>query len=122
MRRRIFLNLPTTFPMKVRSASLILVVTLEVSGCAMSSGVLKMGPDTYSVNAMAAPARGGVTGAKTIVYREANAECAKQGREILVVNESTGVTFPANGRVDLTFRCLAHGDPALATAIKGQDQ
>jgi hypothetical protein len=108
--------------MRIQRNTAISLVALAISGCAMSSGVLKMGPDTYSVNAMAAPARGGITGAKSIVYREANAECAKQGRDILVVSESTGVTFPANGRVDLTFRCLAHGDPALATAIKGQDQ
>ena len=34
--------------------------------CAQSSGVLKLGPDTYSVSVHAAPARGGEVGARKL--------------------------------------------------------
>jgi hypothetical protein len=85
-----------------------------MTGCATSSGVLKMGPDTYSVSVSAAPARGGITGAKRMAYAEATQECEKQGKELLAVSEESGHDFPAAGRVDLTFRCLDKNDPALS--------
>jgi hypothetical protein len=43
---------------------LVLVLFLVMlCGCAQSSGVLKLGPDTYTVQVHAAPARGGESGA-----------------------------------------------------------
>lgn len=45
---------------------LIIAVPLALVGCAQSSGVLKMGPDTYSISVHAAPARGGETGARAL--------------------------------------------------------
>ena len=48
------------------SASILLMA------CAQSSGVLKMGPDTYSVSASADPARGGYSEARKLALTEAN--------------------------------------------------
>ena len=89
------------------------IVLLLVS-CAQSSGVLKMGPDTYTVSMHAAPARGGQSGAKKLAFKEANNHCANLGKEILVTNESTyPSTHFAGGTCDLTFQCLDENDPSL---------
>jgi hypothetical protein len=98
------------------------VLTL-LSGCAASSGVVKMGPDTYSVNVAASPARGGVAGAKRMAYEEASQECARAGKEILVVTErSARTTYAGAGSIDLTFRCLSKGDPELANRPEYRDR
>lgn len=85
-----------------------------LAGCVQSSGVLKMGPDTYSVSVHAAPARGGIPGAQRLAMNEANQACMSQGREILVQNISSGPSrhYPG-GTVDVTFQCLARNDPSL---------
>lgn len=94
-------------------ASFFVVVAL--SGCASSSGALKMGPDTYSITATAAPARGGIAAAKRTAYEEASQECFKTGKEMLVINERSAQTSNAGGgSIDITFRCLPKGDPELA--------
>lgn len=107
--------------MKKQIAALLLCAL--VSGCATSSGVVKMGLDTYSINVVAAPARGGVAGAKRIAYEEANESCAKTGKELLVVNERLARTSDAGGgTIDLTFRCLNKGDPELAKRPEIRDR
>ena len=55
-------------------------------GCAMNYGVMKVGPDTYQVSAVAAPARGGIIGAHE------------------KTNDST-VHEPASDRAVVTFTC-----------------
>ena len=65
------------------------IVCMLFSDCAQSSGVLKMGPDTYAVSAAAAPARGGSSEARNIALTEANEHCARMGKEILI-----GAYFP----------------------------
>lgn len=85
-----------------------------LTGCAQSSGVLKMGPDTYSVSVHAAPARGGESGARQLALSDANQYCAKDGKEILVTNISSGASSHLpGGTVDITFQCLAKGDRDL---------
>jgi hypothetical protein len=84
-----------------------IAVLLLTVGCA-SSGVLKAGPDTYTVNVLANIYPGGVAAAKRAAYEEGNQQCAKTGTEFLVVNEQ--ITTYA---VDLTFKCVSKGDPEL---------
>jgi hypothetical protein len=80
----------------------------------MSSGVMKMGPDTYSTSVAASPIRGGTVGAKQMAMNDAGQYCAASGKEILVTNTSSQTTNNAGaGTVDITFRCLAKGDPDL---------
>jgi hypothetical protein len=98
--------------MKKRLALMFAIAAL--AGCAQSSGVLNMGPDTYSVSIHAAPARGGVPGAQRLANEEASAACAGKGKELLVTNVSSGrSSHLPGGTVDLTFKCLAKGDPDL---------
>lgn len=85
-----------------------------LSACAQSSGVLKLGPDTYTVSVHAAPARGGESGARNLALSEANVHCQSQGREIFVTNLGSGrSTHLPGGTVEVTFRCLEKGDPEL---------
>ena len=82
--------------------------------CSQSSGVLRMGPDTYTVSAAAAPARGSSSGARKIALTEANQYCAQMGKEILVTNVGTASTnIYGAGSAEVTFRCFAKGDPEL---------
>lgn len=88
--------------------------SLLLAACAQSSGVLKMGPDTYSASAAAAPARGGYSEARKLALSDANQYCAQMGKEILVTNIGTATTnVYGAGSADVTFRCLAKGDPEL---------
>jgi hypothetical protein len=92
----------------------ILLIPLLLTACAQSSGVHKMGPDTYTVSVHAAPARGGEPGARNLAISEANAHCAREQKEILVQNISSGRSKHLPGAtVELTFQCLAKGDPDL---------
>jgi hypothetical protein len=95
-----------------------LTVVALIAGCAMSSGVLKTGPDTYTIAVHAAPVRGGIAGAKRIAYTKANAQCESEGKQILTVSEETGHDFPAAGRDELTFRCIPKDDPVLNASAK----
>lgn len=92
----------------------VLSICMFLTACVQSSGILKMGPDTYSVSIHAAPARGGESGARRLALTEANEKCSAEGKEILVTNLSSGPSshFPG-GTVEVTFRCLAKGDPDL---------
>ena len=94
---------------------LVSLSTLSLlSACAQSSGVLKLGPDTYTVSVHAAPARGGESGARNLALTEANEHCQSQSREILVTNLNSGRSTHFPGcTVEVTFRCLEKGDPEL---------
>ena len=99
----------------VKKIILILALSLLVfSGCVQSSGVLKVGPDTYTVSAYAAPVRGGESGARKSALTEANQHCFSVGKEILVSNiSSSPLTHFRGGTVEVTFVCLAKDDPEL---------
>jgi hypothetical protein len=81
---------------------------LTLTGCAQSTGVMKMGPDTFSVTADAL----GASNAKQIALTEASGQCQSMGKEILVTNTSSGKDR-ARSVYEVTFRCLAKGDPEL---------
>ena len=84
---------------------------LLLSGCAQSSSVLKMGPDTYTVSMHAAPVRGGETGAKSLAIREATQFCSSNKKELLIkrmdVRRSSHLP---GGTADIIFRCLNSND------------
>lgn len=100
----------------------LLTIGGALTGCAMSNGVQKVGPETYMVSAVAAPVRGGVSGAQTVALADANRYCAEQGREIMVTNTAGGAMNNIGaGQANITFHCLERGDrdlrrPNLQTA------
>lgn len=97
----------------LKKFSFVVVSALVVAACSNSSGVLKMGPDTFSISTEASFGKGGIPAAKKIAYQEAGEECSKRGMEIFVLNErSAGTTFTDGmAKAELTFRCLRADDP-----------
>jgi hypothetical protein len=91
-------------------------VAATLTGCAMSTGILPAGPDTYTVSEHFAPIRGGSTTAQQTALTEANAFCAGQGRQFLPVDMLTPFSANPYGTTNysVTFRCLSPGDPELA--------
>jgi hypothetical protein len=93
------------------SKYIFIAVVAAITGCSTSSGVLKMGADTFSVYAHAAPIRGGLATAKQTAYVEANKECNGAGKEMLVLSERIDRQGTS---LTLVFKCLKSGDPELA--------
>lgn len=88
------------------------VAMLALSGCATSSGALSTGKDSYSISVQAAPARGGMTGAKRIAYEEGRKKCAETGKQMVLIKESTNVTNAAGaGSADIQFACVSPNEP-----------
>ena len=83
----------------------LLAASATLPGCAINYDVLKVGPDTYQVAALAAPIRGGIAGAQQMAVARANKQCESLGKEVTVTNIETGHEFPANGRAVVTFSC-----------------
>ena len=97
------------------SASLSTAIML--AGCASSTGVLPVGPDTYSITTGASSARGGMAGARGTALKEAGEYCAKAGKQILVQDISASSSFASGFDIsqnsNVIFRCLSDGDPEL---------
>lgn len=89
----------------------ILIFSLTLlAGCVTSSGILKMGPDTYSLSVT--DELEGVPGAKKAAFAEASAYCEQLKKEILVINTSSNSSlFDSSGQFEMTFRCLDNDDP-----------
>jgi hypothetical protein len=101
---------------KVMNGIVGLLATIVLTGCTLSkgSGVLKLGPDTYTTSAAAAPAGGGPSEARRVALTEANEHCQQLGKEIMVVSMDTAVTnIYGAGKAEVVFRCLSKGDPEL---------
>ena len=90
------------------------ITVLALTSCASSSGVIKIGPDTYTISTSASPGKGGIPAAKRIAYQEASEECAKRGDlEIFTLSEKVSSPTWTEGmaRMELNFRCLRSDDP-----------
>lgn len=85
-----------------------------IVGCATNTGVLPIGPDTYSLSVERAPILGGRSEARRVALTEAGAYCAKQGKELMVVGTSTFASAAVRDTgLDVQFRCLDANDPGL---------
>ena len=101
---------------RVITATLVVLV----AGCAAdlrSSGVMKVGPDTFTVSTVTNGAAGGELGAKQTALEEANRYCSDNKREILVANIDSKKGPARDGQAMLIFRCLLAGDPDLKRPI-----
>ena len=76
--------------------------------CTSSSGVVKLGPDAYTVSASAPPLQGGSAKAQKIALSEANEFCAKSGNEIHVIELKV-----SSYNADVIFRCVDRAAPRL---------
>ncbi len=84
---------------------LLLGALSAIAGCATTYDVVQVGPQTYQVSAVAAPARGGIAGAQQRATEAANKKCESVGKATTVTNVDTGHEFPAAGRAIVTFTC-----------------
>lgn len=94
-------------------ATLHILAALALAGCANSSGVLKVGPDSYTISTSASPGKGGIPAAKRIAFEEAATACAQQGLELLALSEKSKSPTWTEGMatMELNFRCLKKNDP-----------
>lgn len=85
----------------------IILAVAVLAGCTSTSGILKSGPDTFTVVATASPGAGGATTAKKSVYDQANAECTKIGASVEIVTEHATAPSWTDGMytIDLAFKC-----------------
>jgi hypothetical protein len=103
--------------MLIRSfCSLGFMCLVLLSGCATSTGVLKLGPDTYKMTSYRAPIRGGAAGAEEEVLVEANKHCDMQGKQLYVQSSRAIAGSPGQpnlGGFEAIFQCLSDVDPRL---------
>ncbi len=99
--------------MKLKVLVTATAATFFLGGCANTSGVVKIGPDTFTISTSASPGKGGVPAAKRIAYQEAGEECSRRGLEIFTVSEKTASPTWTEGMasMELNFRCLRSDDP-----------
>lgn len=99
--------------MLVRHVVAVAILALVLTACAQTSGVMQLGPNTYSV--VTSDEIGGVIGAKKSGLQQAAAYCAGKGREMVAMQSQSDVRkdFVGDnvGHHDLTFRCLPKGTP-----------
>jgi len=103
-----------------------LAFLLLLAGCAIGTGILPVGPNTYTVREEYAPIRGGATAAEQAALIEANTFCAQQGRQFLVVDMVAPPRWNMWGPTGygVSFRCLLPGDPELERggSVRAPDQ
>ncbi len=83
---------------------LVLVMCAVLVACSKSSGVLKMGTDTYTISTRSKS----VPQSRKHVYIRANRFCEKLKKEMVVTDEDY-----ANRTTSLTFLCLYPSDERL---------
>jgi hypothetical protein len=76
---------------------------------------LPIGADTYTVSARTPY---GTASARDAALSAANQQCARLSKQLLVLKSSNNFELNENkdietDTIDVTFRCLAAGDPAL---------
>jgi hypothetical protein len=94
----------------------LLALVLTVSIAAFAAGCrtepLPIGPDTYRVSSRTSS--GGTAPAREAAVSAAGQQCARLSKQLLVLSSATNIgSTPDEGVVDVTFRCLAAGDPEL---------
>ena len=91
-----------------RNLRILLPAALLTSGCTGTSGIIPVGPDTYTVSEMRAPLVGGGPAARDAVLAEAAAFCSSQGRTVVPLElrpDGDPYTPYYPTAFDATFRC-----------------
>lgn len=85
-------------------AILALTFAATLGGCASSSGVFKVGPDSYRVTSSAITSFGGAGTARGAGIKKAQAHCASLGKTATVTDATTEASI-TQGTSDVTFKC-----------------
>jgi hypothetical protein len=87
---------------------------VALAGCAVSSGILPAGPNTYTLTERVAPIAGGGMEAQRVALEKANSFCKSQGREMMPLDlkDAGNLNNPYGPTgYSATFRCLLPTDP-----------
>lgn len=94
----------------------ILLPALILAGCASNSGITPIGKDTYMVSRQAATGFSGSGTLKAEAFQEANAYCAKEGKNLQVVSTQEAqppYVFGNYPKAEVQFMCLSDGEAEL---------
>ena len=103
--------------------AIALPAALLLGGCALSTGIVPVGPGTYALSEMRAPVRGGGPEAQRAVLATASGFCQRQGRNLVLLDLRPGgdpYTPYWPTAFNATFQCLAKNaapSPAQPTAM-----
>ena len=89
------------------SKLLVVIFAFTLSGCATNSGVIPVSPDTYMLIT--------TLDKRVASLVEANQYCQSLGKSLIVVETKFLKAVWLNNQV--TFMCLADGDPRLVSTI-----
>ena len=86
------------------------------AGCNTPARVTQIGADTFTVSARTP--HGGTASARDAALSAANQQCARLSKQLLVLKSSNNFELNemkeiGSDIIDVTFRCLVAGDPAL---------
>lgn len=101
----------------MRNILLACAGAMALCGCAMTSKVVPIGPDTYMVSKQASTGFSGTGTVKAEAMEIAGNYCSKQGKTMQVTHTEESRppyvlgNFP---RAEVQFMCLSNGDPELA--------
>jgi hypothetical protein len=100
----------------MRKIHLALLLVILSAGCAINSGVVPMGKDTFLVSRQAATGFTGLGELKAEAIREAHQFCKSIGKFLQVVRTSESsppYVFGNFPRAEVQFMCLNVDDPEL---------
>jgi len=86
----------------------VLLATVFIASCAVNSGVVTTGPDTFFVSRQAATGFTGLSGLRPEALKEGGEHCAKMGKQFIELGsrESQPPYLAGNfPRVEIQFRC-----------------
>lgn len=98
--------------------SIFAICLATLAGCASTSGVQKIGPDTFLISTQVVLGPNKANSSRAAALTEAAQFCEKSGKELLVDNFSTtGQAMSLTGDSQVTFKCLARSDPDLKRPV-----
>jgi hypothetical protein len=105
----------------MRVLSLMALVTLSLTGCGTTTGIVPVGLDTYALSEMRAPVLGGGLEARRVVMAKAIGFCQQQGLVFMPLDLRPGGDpftpyYPT--AFNATFRCVAPDGPTAAAGLR----
>ncbi len=86
------------------------LLSIALSGCATTTGVISTGGDTYSVAREDVSLTASLAKLKAAAYQDATAHCAGQGKTMqLIESKDTPRSLGQFPQVEVRFRCVAKG-------------
>ena len=91
-----------------------IAIIIMIPSCVSSTGVMVLGPDTFSITTETAPAAGGRAESKRLALLEANQYCKSLSKELMTTKISARISNRAGaGVTDINFQCLNKDDSGL---------